>query len=136
MLKSLRGTADEGRVEPRQERRLGQRHVLGPVAVRWRLDGDPDDGGGATPERAGLLDLSVSGARIMARDCDDLAVGDTTMVQIRGAAGPVIIRRINPSSQPGFSTFGIEFADPTSRLPQLIHQELARRAATPGTDTA
>ncbi|HYI60496.1 MAG TPA: PilZ domain-containing protein [Acidimicrobiales bacterium] len=119
--------------EPRRERRLGQRHVLGPVAVRWRLDDAPaTEDGGATPERAGLLDLSVSGARIMARDCDDLAVGDITTVQIRGAAGPVIVRRITPSSQSGFSTFGLEFADPTSNLPQLVHQELAQRTSSLG----
>lgn len=112
---------------PRHERRLGERRVLGPVAVRWRLDeGEESDG----PERAGLLDLSASGARIMARSCDDLAIGDITRVQICDASGPVIVRRIEPSSQPGFSTFGIEFADPLSPLPQLIHQELARRSAT------
>lgn len=115
--------------EPRRERRLGQRRVLGPVAVRWRLDGDGDPMSEAAPERAGLLDLSASGARIMARSCDDLAVGDITRVQICDASGPVIVRRITPSSQPGFSTFGIEFADPLSPLPQLIHQELARQAA-------
>jgi hypothetical protein len=113
------------------ERRLGKRHVLGPVAVRWRLDGGPADPHGGReggPEKAGLLDLSVSGCRIMARDTDDLAVGDWTTVSIRGASGPVIVRRITPSSQPGFSTYGLEFLDPMSPLTQLIHEELARRA--------
>lgn len=118
---------------PHQERRLGQRRVLGPVAVRWRLDGD-SDAPGPSPERAGLLDLSASGARIMARNCADLAVGDVTVVQIRDASGPVIVRRITPSSQPGFSNIGLEFADPLSPLPQLIHQELERQAATGGPD--
>lgn len=118
--------------KPHRERRLGQRRVLGPVAVRWRLDekGNGDtDRGSTVPERAGLLDLSASGARIMARASTDLAVGDITHVQIRDASGPVIVRRIAPSSQPGFSNYGIEFADPLSPLPQLIHQELARQAA-------
>lgn len=127
-------------MESERERRLGQRHVLGPVAVRWRIDDAPvfDDGdaldgvrAGSRPEPAGLLDLSASGARILARDCTDLAVGDTTTIQIRDASGPVIVRRITSSSMPGFSTYGLEFANPFSPLPQLIHQELAQRRGRP-----
>lgn len=115
-----------------KDRRLGARHVVGPVAVRWRLDVgpmgravEPADGSGA--ERAGLLDLSVSGARIMARTSPDLSVGDWTMVSIRGHSGPVAIRRIAPSRQEGFSHYGLEFLDPLSPLTQLVHEELARR---------
>lgn len=124
-----------------KDRRLGARHVLGPVAVRWRLDVGPmgqavltDDIDDA--ERAGLLDLSVSGARIMARTTDSIAVGDWTMVSIRGRSGPVIVRRILPSRQEGFSQYGLEFLDPMSPLTQLVHEELARRAAQISTTTA
>lgn len=118
-----------------KDRRLGARHVLGPVAVRWRLDDGPavgpqDQGRDSGPERAGLLDLSVSGARIMARTSPDLSVGDWTTVSIRGCTGPVIIRRIVPSRQAGFSQYGIEFLDPLSELTQLVHEELARRQAS------
>lgn len=121
-------------MDSEKDRRLGTRHVLGPVAVRWRLDEGPvgpadqdrEDG----PERAGLLDLSVSGARIMARTSADLKVGDWTNVSIRGRSGPVIVRRIVPSRQPGFSQYGIEFLDPMSELTQLVHEELARRQAS------
>jgi len=117
-----------------KDRRLGTRHVLGPVAVRWRLDEGPcgpvDQGRDEGPERACLLDLSVSGARIMARSSPDLKVGDWTNVSIRGRSGPVIIRRIIPSRQQGFSQYGIEFLDPLSELTQLVHEELARRQAS------
>jgi hypothetical protein len=117
-----------------KDRRLGARHVLGPVAVRWRLDDGPvapaDQDRAEGPERAGLLDLSVSGARIMARTSPDLKVGDWTNVSIRGRSGPVIIRRIIASRQEGFSQYGIEFLDPMSELTQLVHEELARRAAS------
>ncbi len=122
-----------------RDRRVGERHVLGPIAVRWRLDelspnppaGEPRPG----PEPAGLLDLSASGVRIMARSSTGLAVGDVTGIAIRNVSGPVIVRRIAPSSRPGFSTFGLEFADPLSELPQLIHQELAHRSSLPGPST-
>jgi hypothetical protein len=118
-----------------KDRRLGTRHVLGPVAVRWRIDEGPvvgpqDREREEGPERAGLLDLSVSGARIMARTSPDLSVGDWTNVSIRGRSGPVIIRRIVPSRQQGFSQYGIEFLDPLSELTQLVHEELARRQAS------
>ncbi|HMJ78397.1 MAG TPA: PilZ domain-containing protein [Iamia sp.] len=118
-----------------KDRRLGARHVLGPVAVRWRLDDGPvvgpaDEGREEGPERAGLLDLSVSGARIMARTSTDISVGDWTHVSIRGRSGPVIVRRILPSRQEGFSQYGIEFLDPMSELTQLVHEELARRQAS------
>jgi hypothetical protein len=118
-----------------KDRRLGTRHVLGPVAVRWRLDDGPvvgpaDQEREGGPERAGLLDLSVSGARVMARTSPDLAVGDWTTVSIRGRSGPVIVRRITPSRQAGFSQYGIEFLDPMSELTQLVHEELARRQAS------
>ncbi|WCO66209.1 hypothetical protein PO878_17035 [Iamia majanohamensis] len=119
-----------------RERRVGERHVLGPIAVRWRLDdlspSPPDERDGAGPEPAGLLDLSASGVRIMARTSTRLEVGDVTGISIRGVSGPVIVRRIAPSSKPGFSTFGLEFADPLSELPQLVHRELAHRASLPG----
>jgi hypothetical protein len=120
-------------METPQDRRLGQRHVLGPVAVRWRLDdkvvAPADERRTGGPERAGLLDLSVSGARIMARTSGDIAVGDWTMVSIRGATGPVVVRRIVPAAQEGFSHYGLEFLDPLSPLTQLVHAELAARSA-------
>lgn len=107
------------------------------MVVRWRLDEDTytasrrpsDPGSEIQPEQAGLLDLSASGVRVMARTSRDLSVGEMTGIAIRGTTGPVIIRRIDPSRQLGFSLFGLEFADPLSELPQLIHQELARRAS-------
>lgn len=116
-----------------KDRRLGRRHVLGPIAVRWRLDDGPiaplDQVPTTDAERAGLLDLSASGCRIMARTTDDLAVGDWTMVSIRGRSGPVIVRRILSSRQQGFSQYGLEFLDPTSELTQLVHEEIAHRKA-------
>lgn len=103
------------------------------MGVRWRLDdlspNPPAAPSGPGPEPAGLLDLSASGVRIMARSSPDLAVGDLTGIAIRDVSGPVIVRRITASSRPGFSTFGLEFADPLSELPQLVHVELARRAS-------
>ncbi|QYG94177.1 PilZ domain-containing protein [Iamia sp. SCSIO 61187] len=123
-------------MDSEKDRRLGTRHVLGPIAVRWRLDDglvapvDQDRAdAGAGAERAGLLDLSVSGCRIMARASDDIAVGDWTMVSIRGRSGPVVVRRILPSRQEGFSQYGLEFLDPLSELTQLVHEEIALRKA-------
>ena len=121
-------------MDSEKDRRLGTRHVLGPIAVRWRLDDGPvapvDQDRTSGAERAGLLDLSVSGCRIMARATDDLAVGDWTMVSIRGRSGPVVVRRIMPSRQEGFSQYGLEFLDPLSELTQLVHEEIALRKAS------
>lgn len=116
-----------------RDRRLGTRHVLGPIAVRWRLDDGPvgavDQDRTTGAERAGLLDLSASGCRILARATDDIAVGDWTTVSIRGRSGPVVVRRILPSRQEGFSQYGLGFLDPLSELTQLVHEEIALRKA-------
>lgn len=118
-----------------KDRRLGERHVLGPVSVRWRLDGftvEPEtllEG----PHRAGLLDLSASGALVMARTTDDLDVGDWLTISIQGATGPVVVRRIANASIRGFSQYGVEFLDPLSELTQVVHAILARRRPFLGT---
>lgn len=106
------------------------------MAVRWRVDErsptPPEGPPGPGPEPAGLLDLSASGVRIMARSSTQVEVGDITGISIREVSGPVIVRRITRSTQPGFATYGLEFADPLSGLPQLVHRELERRTSPPG----
>lgn len=125
---------------PGHERRVGRRHEVGrPIVVRWDVETNTDDqrrrGRRRRPEpqaseAAGLLDVSVSGARVMARTAADLRVGSTTVVSITGARGPVTIRRISPSTKAGFSIYGLEFSDATSPLTQLVHKGLLSESAT------
>ncbi|HXH56063.1 hypothetical protein [Iamia sp.] len=124
---------------PGHERRVGRRHDVGPVIVRWDVDtnteGSRRRGRRRRPEprpseAAGLLDVSVSGVCVMARTAGDLRVGSTTVVSIKGARGPVIARRISPSAKAGFSIYGLEFGDGTSPLTQMVHRDLLATGAT------
>lgn len=114
-------------MSPSFERRMGRRHAVEPYDVAWRVERASSGLLGRLGRKAQvgtLLDVSVSGARIRAPEAKDLQVGARTTIAIRGIRGPVAIRRITPSDQPGLCVYGVELPPATSELTQLVHREL------------
>jgi hypothetical protein len=64
----------------------------------------------ANSSQYGLVrDVSVSGAAIEAATDDALQRGTLMEVELNRIEGEVVIKRIEPSSTPGLSVYGVEF---------------------------
>lgn len=114
-------------------RRVGQRHPIESVPVTWRAD---------LPRRSGLLrrrtgaqpahmvDLSVSGAAVVAPAAGDLRVGSVVVVDYEGHAGRVVIRRIaaGPIASAG-SLYGVEFSEPNGELTSALYDLFIRHTS-------
>ena len=95
-------------------RRLGERILLGEVFISWRVDevipGRIRDKP-RPPEIGRLVDVSVSGAAIVAPESADLRVGRSVAIRLDGADALVRIRRIADFGQDGWRLYGVEFLE-------------------------
>jgi hypothetical protein len=109
------------------ERRLMNRYGLVRTAVGWRLDRvdyRPVESRRLSPlrpEYAELLDVSVTGARLLAPYTTELQLGSRTVMEVMGVSGTVIIRHIGACTDLTRSLYGVEFAEPNSALPALVY---------------
>lgn len=63
-----------------------------------------------------IVELSVSGAGLVAVTHPYLHIGSTVLIAAVGTVGAVIVRRIDPDVYPGESYYGMEFGEPNSPL--------------------
>jgi hypothetical protein len=95
-------------------RRLGERILLGEVLISWRVDevipGRVRDKA-RPPEIGRLLDVSVSGAAIVAPASSDLRVGRAVAIRLDGADALVRIRRIADLGHEEWRLYGVEFVE-------------------------
>jgi hypothetical protein len=75
-----------------------------------------------------IVELSVSGAGIIAVTHPFLTVGRTVLIAAMGTTDAVVARRIEQDVYPGESYYGVEFADPNSRLAADLQQAFRVRA--------
>jgi hypothetical protein len=105
------------------ERRLGRRFKAPRNRIAWRLDRSVR-GVPWLRRRAevGLLvDVSVSGAGVLAPDCMDLQPGSRVTIGFEGTRGQVIVRRISSCGDESQNLYGIEFAEPGSPLTSVVY---------------
>jgi hypothetical protein len=104
------------------EKRIGRRRQIPSVSMAWCNDPPlADDIGRITSDPDGrITDFSVTGAGFIARSRPDVAIDQVVNIACLGMAGPVRIRRIDHESYPGYSFYGVEFADPNSAFTQAI----------------
>ncbi len=99
-------------VPPDPGRRLGERIQLGDVFLQWRLD-EVVNGRFRTrprdPEVARLLDVSVSGAAVVAPVAPDLRRGSIVMTRLGDAEAVLRIRRIQDFGDAEWRLYGTEF---------------------------
>ena len=110
------------------DRRLGERVEIAPVAVTWTpAIAKQAHGRAPRSQPAHLVEVSVSGARIIARSRASIAVGTWMALDIEGYHALVEVRRIvEADDQPGF-TFGVLFLLLAPALQQKIQRTVAQR---------
>ncbi|MEP6658317.1 MAG: PilZ domain-containing protein [Acidimicrobiales bacterium] len=104
------------------ERRIGERYGLHDPVFQWRV---PADTAGrrerrkAKPAECRFLDVSVTGALILAPVASDLRVGAHVLIGYEDESTTVRIRRIEPYNK-ALSIYGVSFVDLGPRLQELI----------------
>ncbi|MCU1358602.1 MAG: hypothetical protein JWM89_4020 [Acidimicrobiales bacterium] len=121
---------------PMFERRVGERREVEGVEIGWHY-GIP----GATPEdpveviatTGDLVDVSVTGALIVAPHTSHVWLGCIVGVEFRGFKDTVAIRRIDRIfHERDFRLYGIEFTSPNSELAKGVSDAfLARHSRLP-----
>lgn len=110
------------------ERRIGRRRQIRSVPMAWCRDpNQPDPYLAERSPDGSIVELSVSGAGIVAVTHPYLHVGEKVIICAAGVAGLVIARRIEHDLYPGESYYGVEFAEPNSRLGSTLHTTFVAR---------
>ena len=107
------------------DQRIGKRQQVRSVPIAWTKDPERPSGFAAESHPDGrIVEVSVSGAGIVATADDTIEVGDKMHLQCLGAIGPVLVRRIERNMYPGQHYYGIEYAEPNSALTRGIYAGL------------
>ena len=107
------------------DQRIGKRQQVRSVPIAWTKDPERPSGFAAESHPDGrIVEVSVSGAGIVATADDTIEIGDKMHLQCLGAIGPVLVRRIERNMYPGQHYYGIEYAEPNSALTRGIYAGL------------
>lgn len=107
------------------ERRIGERFQTNESPLGWRV---PFKAGKPKRERlrrkpapqCRFIDVSVTGAKLLAPEAKDLHVGSQTLIEYNGEPTSVKIRRVEPYSQT-FSLYGVSFVELGPRVKDVIY---------------
>lgn len=111
------------------ERRIGTRRQIRSVPMAWCRDpARPSAFDAETRPDGNVVELSVSGAGIIAVTHPYLGVGQTVLIACMGVTGAIIVRRIDLEVYPGESYYGVEFAEPSSRLGEILREAFLVKA--------
>ena len=111
------------------DKRIGKRRQIRSVPMAWCRDPlNPSAFEAETRPDGRIVELSVSGAGIVAVTHPYLDVGKTVLIAAVGLTGAVIVRRIDPDVYPGESYYGVEFGEPNSRLGEALRSGYLNKA--------
>lgn len=111
------------------EKRIGKRRQIRSVPMAWCRDpSNPSAFDAETDPDGNVVELSVSGAGIVAVTHPYLDLGRTVLIACVGLTGTVIVRRIDLDVYPGESYYGVEFAEPNSRLGAALRENFLVKA--------
>lgn len=71
-----------------------------------------------------VVDLSVSGARIIAPTDPSLRVGSTLVILAEGCRGLVAIKQLAPTDEEGLTSYGVSFVDFPDRFTQAVYARI------------
>ena len=107
-------------------RRLGERHPATGVTVDWDTSRTPPRRlGRSRPRQAYVLDVSVTGALLVARRNPRLAVGERVTIGAGGSFGTVRISRIADLPETRHSAYGAEFVELDEPLRAMLYSLIA-----------
>ena len=107
------------------ERRIGARFQTHEPRMGWCV---PQKSGNnrrdrrrrtAVPE-CGFLDVSITGARLLAPQARDLHVGSRIVLDYDGESTTVRIRRVEPHNE-AISVYGVSFVELGPRLKEIVY---------------
>ena len=120
------------KTSPWGERRTGERIALREPMLQWRPlppgTRRRDDRTRTSGEQCRFLDVSSSGALVLAPADDDLYIDSEVLLGHEGELSRVRISRIEPYNG-AFSFYGILFVELSERLQQFIDSVTDRRRA-------
>jgi PilZ domain-containing protein len=118
------------------ERRIGERFQAEEPRMGWRV---PQKSGNARRDRrrtpnseCRFLDVSITGARLLAPEEMDLRVGSQILVDYNGEPTSVKIRRVERHNH-AFSVYGVSFIELGPRLKQIVYAADTKRSQRHGT---
>lgn len=108
-----------------KEKRIGRRKQIPSIPIAWCRH--PKVGGGSRCRDAKNVDgrivqVSVTGAGIIAKTHPKLAVQSVVVIHCLGLSSPVIVRRIDPDIYPGESYYGVEIMEHASPLADVLRR--------------
>ena len=117
-------TGTEWRSASYGERRIGERFQTHEPRMGWcvpQKSGDRRDRRRrkAVPE-CRFLDVSITGARLLAPQARDLHVGSRILLDYDGESTTVRIRRVEPHNE-AISVYGVSFVELGPRLKQIVY---------------
>ena len=115
------------------ERRIGGRFQMHEPRMGWRVSEKAGTArrdrrrGKAAPE-CRFLDVSVTGARLLAPEGRDLRVGSLIVLDHDGESSKVRIRRVEAYNH-AFSVYGVSFVELGPRLKEIVYSADTIRVA-------
>ncbi len=103
-----------------QERRIGRRWSTASFVIAWNVGGKKDTWRGKRalpPQEGQVLDISVSGASILAPSDQNLRLGSRLVVGFQRERSTVTVRRVSDvDDEDGSTLYGIEFIDAPAHM--------------------
>ena len=118
------------KTSPWVERRTGERFTVREPTLNWRAGPSdsrpPADPAQTSGEQCRFLDVSATGALLLAPAADDLSVDSEIVLSHDGELSRVRISRIEPYNS-AFSFYGVSFIEMGGRLREFIDSVTDRR---------
>lgn len=114
------------------EKRIGKRRQIRSVPMAWCRDpSNPCAFDAETRPDGRIIDVSVSGAGLVAVSHPYLELGSVVLIAAMGMTDKVIVRRIDPDIYPGESFYGVEYAAADSRLGEALRKAYLHKEGAP-----
>jgi hypothetical protein len=107
------------------ERRLGERHDAPRITISWRVGERRHLFGRTASIEAHLVNISATGAAILAPDAADLMPRSRVLIEWNDARATVEIRHVEPGPIPGVNLYGVAFGVRDAAFDQLLDAHIS-----------